>query len=100
MKPRVFRPFPKDEIAAALKSVKAVAVLDRSDSMNAQEGPLCLEVKSMLFDNGAKTRVLNYIYGLGGREIKLDDIEFVYNDLFDAVKGKSKERVTYLGVRE
>ncbi|MBI5144435.1 MAG: pyruvate ferredoxin oxidoreductase [Candidatus Omnitrophica bacterium] len=100
LKLRVFRPFPKDEIADALKDLKAVGVLDRSDSMNGEEGPLCLEVKSAIFDKGAKTIVLNYVYGLGGREIKLDDIESIYNDLFDAVKGKPKDRVTYMGVRE
>ncbi|MFA5146986.1 MAG: transketolase C-terminal domain-containing protein [Candidatus Omnitrophota bacterium] len=100
LKPRVFRPFPKDEIASALKGVKAVAVMDRSDSMNGQEGPLCVEIKAALYDNGINKALLNYIYGLGGREIKMDDIESVYNDLFDAVKGKKKERITYLGVRE
>lgn len=100
LKPRVFRPFPKDEIADALKGVKAIAVLDRSDSMNAEEGPVCVEVKAALFDNGLNKRVLNYIYGLGGREIKMKDIESVFNDLTEALKGKKKERITYLGVRE
>ena len=100
LKVRVFRPFPKEEIAEALKGLKAIAVLDRSDSMNAQEGPLCLEVKAALFDKGLNKILLNYIYGLGGREIKLEDLESVYNDLFEAVKGKSKDKINYLGVRE
>ena len=100
LKPRAFRPFPKDEMADALKDVKAIAVLDRSDSMNAQEGPLCVEVKAALFDKRLDKIVLNYVYGLGGREVKLSDIEYVYNDLAEALKGKAKERVTYLGVRE
>ncbi len=100
IKPRVFRPFPKEELAEALKNVKAIAVMDRSDSMNAQEGPLCVEVKAALFDADIKVPVLNYIYGLGGREIKLEDINFVYNELTDAVSGKSKNRISYLGVRE
>lgn len=99
LKPRVFRPFPKEEIADALKGIKAIAVMDRSDAMNGHEGPLCLEVKSALFDKGLNKIVLNYIYGLGGREIKIDDIESVYNDLCDAVKGKKTESVVYLGVR-
>lgn len=116
LKPRVFRPFPKNEIADALKDLKAIAVMDRSDSMNAQEGPLCLEVKAALFDastslsiNPEHSRridgdlsklVLNYIYGLGGREIRIEDIEAVYNELFEAIKGRPKEKVSYLGVRE
>ncbi len=100
VKPRVFRPFPKEELAGALKNLKAIAVMDRSDSMNAQEGPLCLEIKAALYDKAVNKTVLNYVYGLGGREIRLDDIEAVFNDLAAAVKGKSMPMVTYLGVRE
>jgi len=100
LKPRVFRPFPKEELADALKGLKAIAVMDRSDSMNAQEGPLCVEIKAALYDKGINKPILNYIYGLGGREIKLDDIEAVFSDLFEALKGKEKPRILYLGVRE
>ncbi len=100
LKPRVFRPFPKEEIAQALKNIKAIAVMDRSDSMNGAEGPVCLEVKAALFDKGLKHILLNYIYGLGGREIRLEDIDYVYNDLSEALKGKAKDKITYLGVRE
>lgn len=100
LKIRVFRPFPKEELAKALKNIKAIAVMDRSDSMNANEGPVCLEVKSALFDNNMKIETLNYIYGLGGREIRPEDIESVYKDLGDVLKGKKKDKITYLGVRE
>ena len=100
LKPRIFRPFPKKEIAEAIKGVKAIAVLDRSDSMNAQEGPVCLEVKAALYDANMQKTIVNYVYGLGGREIRLEDIRFVYAELFDALKGKKKESVNYLGVRE
>jgi pyruvate ferredoxin oxidoreductase alpha subunit len=100
LKLRVFRPFPKEEIAAALKNIKAAAVMDRSDSMNAHEGPLCVEVKAALFDASMPKFVLNYIYGLGGREIRPEDIESVYKDLGEILKGKTRDRVAYLGVRE
>ena len=99
IKPRVFRPFPKEEIADALKGLDAVAVMDRSDAINGQEGPLCVEIKAALYDKGLNKPVSNYIYGLGGREIKLDEIESIYKDLGDASKAK-KNSVTYLGVRE
>ena len=100
LKPRVFRPFPKNEIADAIKNVKAVAVLDRSDTISGNEGPLCVEVKAALFDKNIQKNVLNYIYGLGGREIWPKDLESVYNDLSDINTGKNKEKITYLGVRE
>ena len=100
LKPRVFRPFPKEEIADALKGLKAIAVMDRSDSMNGNEGPLCLEVKAALYDKGLNEILVDYIYGLGGREIRIQDIEGIYNDLSNASKGKLIEKVNYLGVRE
>jgi len=100
LKPRVFRPFPKEEIAEALRGLDAIAVMDRSDSGNGQEGPLCLEIKAALYDKGINKTILNYVYGLGGRDIKMEEIGSVYSDLFGVVKGEKKDRVTYLGVRE
>ena len=99
LKPRVFRPFPKEEIAEALKGLDAVAVMDRSDAINAQEGPLCVEIKAALYDKGLNKPVLNYIYGLGGREIRPDEIESVYSNISDKAK-TGKNSVTYLSVRE
>ena len=100
LKPRLFRPFPKEEMAEALKGLKAIAVMDRSDSMNGNEGPLCLEVKAALYDKGLNKTLVNYIYGLGGREIRIQDIECIYKDISDASKCKLLEKVNYLGVRE
>ena len=100
LKPRVFRPFPKEEMADALKGLKAIAVMDRSDSMNGNEGPLCLEVKAALYDKGLSKTLVNYIYGLGGREVRIQDIEGIYNDISNPSKVKTIEKVNYLGVRE
>jgi pyruvate ferredoxin oxidoreductase alpha subunit len=100
LKPRVFRPFPKAELADALKNLKAIAVMDRSDSGNAQEGPLCLEIKAALYDANLSKALLNYIYGLGGRDIKIEEIEKIYTDLGEAIKGSKKPKITYIGVRE
>ena len=103
LKPRVIRPFPAQELAAALKNVKAVAVLDRSISFGAMDGagPLFLEVCTALFAADAKTKVLDYIYGLGGRDVVPQHIQQVASDLQDvAATGKVKSLVNYLGLRE
>jgi pyruvate ferredoxin oxidoreductase alpha subunit len=103
VKPRVFRPFPASELAEALRGVKAVAVLDRSISFGAMEGagPLFLEVCAALFSAGLDTKVVNYIYGLGGRDIFPQHFEQVASDLQDvAATGKVKSLVSYLGLRE
>jgi pyruvate ferredoxin oxidoreductase alpha subunit len=103
LKPRVFRPFPAQELADALKGVKAVAVLDRSISFGAMDGagPLFLEVCAALFAAGLKAKVVNYIFGLGGRDIFPQHFEQVASDLQDiATTGKVKSLVNYLGLRE
>jgi len=103
LKPRVFRPFPAQELVAALKDVKAVAVMDRSVSFGAMYGvgPLFLEVCAALFTAGAATKVVDYIYGLGGRDVFPSYIEQVANDLQEVAEtGKVKSVVNYLGLRE
>ncbi|MGE5559094.1 MAG: pyruvate ferredoxin oxidoreductase [Bacillota bacterium] len=101
LKIRVFRPFPAEEIAAALKNVKTAAVLDRSDSLNNFGGPVFNEVRSALYDAGSRPRIVNYIYGLGGRDIFVEDIGQVYQNLLSMQKSnKIDALVRYLGVRE
>ncbi|MDI6601851.1 MAG: pyruvate ferredoxin oxidoreductase [Thermoanaerobacteraceae bacterium] len=99
LKPRTFRPIPGKEIFDALKNVKAVAVMDKADSFGAY-GPLFTDIRNIMFDN-KDIKIVNYIYGLGGRDVGTKDIEMVYNDLMDIVKtGKVYEVKKYLGVRE
>lgn len=96
IRPRLFRPFPYAEIAKALEGKKAVAVMDRSDSFGAQGGPLFLEISAALFNSAKKPRLAGYIYGLGGRDAGMDDIEKVFDEI---MSGKAKP-LNYLGVRE
>lgn len=97
LKIRVFRPFMAEEVAAALGKVKALAVLDRSDSLNSQGGQVFTEVRSALYGKPAQPKIINYIYGLGGRDITLQDIRSVFTDLQNIDK---KPLINYLGVRE
>ncbi|MBI5231698.1 MAG: pyruvate ferredoxin oxidoreductase [Coriobacteriales bacterium] len=100
LKVRCFRPFPAAEIAEALKGVKAVAVLDRSESFGAEGGPLYLETRSALYDLDARPAVVNYIYGLGGSDVTLDLMRRVYGDLSDiAGGGAASSELVYLGAR-
>ena len=68
--------------------------------MNGHEGPLCLEVKAALYDKSLSKPIIDYIYGLGGREIRTQDIEDIYKEISDPSKLKSIAEVKYLGVRE
>jgi len=101
LKIRCFRPFPVREIKEALKKAKAVAVLDRSASFGAEGGPLFLEIRSSLFEEAKKIPVVNYIYGLGGRDISIKQIRSVYQNLQRIAQTKEVGKlVDYLGVRE
>ncbi len=100
LKIRVFRPFPAEEIANALAHVKAVAILDKSDSLNAVGGALFEDVTSAMYVNNKHVPSVSYVYGIGGRDTKADDIESVYHDLQEIVKtGNINNPYRYLGLR-
>ncbi|MBP7892584.1 MAG: pyruvate ferredoxin oxidoreductase [Firmicutes bacterium] len=101
LKLRVFRPFPACEIARALQGKKAVAVMDRSDSFNAVSGPVFAEIRSAMYGMENAPAIVDYIYGIGGRDVTMDHIKSVYDDLAKIAGTGQVERIlTYLGIRE
>lgn len=98
LKIRLFRPFPLDAVRTALEGKKQIAVLDRSDSFGAFGGPVYAEVRNALYDMEDRPGIVDYIYGLGGRDINAVDIEGVFNRLMSA-SGRMSGDVQYLGVR-
>ena len=101
LKIRVYRPFPDKEVAQALSHLKAVAVLDKSDSLNGIGGALFEDVTSSMFVNQVPVPTVNYVYGIGGRDTKADDIEKVYEDLLEISKtGSADNPYRYFGVRK
>jgi pyruvate ferredoxin oxidoreductase alpha subunit len=100
LKPRLFRPFPYEEVADALKNVKAISILDRADSFGAY-GPLFTEIWNAAYHLDKKPRMTNKIYGLGGRDFMPDQAEYVLDELIEIAKnGKVKTVKEYIGVRE
>lgn len=100
IKIRSFRPFPAAEIAEALKNVKAFACMDKDDSFNSHSGPIYAETCAGLVANGVSAKGINYIYGLGGRDVKVDSIKTVYNELEKiGTTGKMGDTYRYLEVR-
>ena len=100
IKLRVFRPFPAEDIVKAVKNLKALAIMDKTESFSANGGPLGAETKAAMY---GKTDCLtvNYIYGIGGRDVKVDDLKSVYDKLTEMVKtGKAPESYQYLAIRE
>ena len=100
LKLRVFRPFPVDEVAKALSHLKAMAILDKASSLNAAGGALYEDVLSAMYVNNIHVPAVNYVYGIGGRDTKADEIEQVYNDLLEIVKtGNVDNPYRYFGLR-
>lgn len=101
LKLRVFRPFPVEEIANALSHLKAIAIFDKADSLNAAGGALFEDVTSSLYVCNKQVPAVNYVYGIGGRDTKADDIKKVYEELFQIAKsGKIENPFRYFGLRK
>ena len=101
IKIRLYRPFPAEEIAEALKNVKAVAIMDRAEGYSNNGGPLGADVMSAMFRARSQALAVNYIYGLGGRDVRVEDMEGVFEDLKQIVEsGDAGETYRYMGIRE
>jgi len=98
--PRVFRPFPLEEIAASLQTVKAVACMDRS-APGGTVGALYNEVSGALINSQNRPLVTNLIYGLGGRDMTVAGLKNIFRTLDkDSKDGKINGRIqTLIGVR-
>lgn len=101
IKIRLFRPFPADAIAGALENVKAVAVMDRAEGYTNHGGPLGADVMAALFRAKSSALAVNIIYGLGGRDVRVEDMERVFADLQKIIDNNDAgETYRYMGIRE
>lgn len=101
LKIRLYRPFPADAIAEALKNVKAVAVMDRAEGYSNHGGPLGADVMAALFRARSTALATNIIYGLGGRDVRVEDMEQVFEDLQTMIdQNDAGETYRYMGLRE
>ncbi|MEM0381032.1 MAG: pyruvate ferredoxin oxidoreductase [Desulfurococcaceae archaeon] len=96
---RLFRPFPYKEITELLKDIRVVGVLDRGISYGSY-GPVYLEVNTALYDLRERPIIVNYIYGLGGRDLSPHEIEYVIRELHEiSEKGFVENKLKFIGVR-
>ena len=100
VKIRSFRPFPGEEIAKALSGCKAVAVMDKSEGFTGCGGPVFAETASACIGLENIPKMINVVYGLGGRDCRVEDIERVYNHLFHIIEtGETGSRYLHMGQR-
>jgi len=97
--PNMIRPFPQKQIAEVLKNTKAVTVGDRADSYGAHGGNMALELRAALQVAGNNhTKVINRIYGLGGKDFYADDAEHFFQLAQEAAEtGFTEKPFDYFG---
>ena len=100
IKLRSFRPLPFEELPEEFKNLKALAIMDKSDSLNSYSGPVFSEITSAMFNKNIIVPTVNYIYGLGGRDVTIDNITEVYSDLQNISKNGKTFTTKYLGIKE
>lgn len=100
VKVRSFRPFPVKELIDALKAAKVVAVLEKDVSFGSA-GALFLDTAATFVNVEDGPLMLNFICGLGGRDVLPSDIRKVVKAAATAAeKGTVKRAVRWLGLRE
>jgi pyruvate ferredoxin oxidoreductase alpha subunit len=98
---RTFRPFPMEAVRSVLKNVKAIAAMDKSMSFGGNGGPVYHEIRHALYDLASKPFIVNYIYGLGGRDTSPAKLGTIYEDLQEILENQTIENpIKYLGLRE
>ena len=101
LKARVFRPFPGKEMAEALKGCKAVGIFDRCESYSANGGPLGAELMAAMYRNKNQAETVNYIYGLSGRDLTVEQVEETFGELMQtAEEGTAGNTYRYIGLRD
>ena len=101
VKVRVFRPFPAEEIAEALGNLKAVAIMDKADSLNAMGGALYEDVISSMYTAKKQVPAVSYVYGIGGRDTTSNNIHEVFDYLTQVAKtGEIDNPYRYVGLRK
>lgn len=101
VKLRVFRPFPGEELAQALRKVRVLGIMDKSEGFSACGGPLFAEVRGALYPLETRPLAVNFVYGLGGRDIRVEDFISIYGELSSiASSGKTGEIYRHMGQRD
>lgn len=101
VKVRVFRPFPGEELAKALQNCKAVAVLDKSEGFSANGGPLFAETASAAINLEKRPKMVDIVYGLGGRDFTVGHAKRVFARLQKIVEtGEVGPIYSHMGQRD
>jgi len=96
VKIKLWRPFPVEEFKVAVHGCKTLAVMDRALSFGGAGGPVATEIKSLFYHEKERPRVADFIMGLGGRDVRVED----FIAMVERAEKKEDDTYEFLGVRE
>ncbi|HDS59815.1 MAG TPA: pyruvate ferredoxin oxidoreductase [Thermoplasmatales archaeon] len=97
VKLRFFRPFPLQELRRVAENVEAMGVYDRAMSFGSG-GPAFIETRHALY--GLDIPVVNFLAGLGGRDVVKEDVRLMFEKTLKAAKeGRAENETVWIGTR-
>jgi pyruvate ferredoxin oxidoreductase alpha subunit len=97
---RLWRPFPFAELRQAVKDAEVLVVLDRAISFGGPGGPVCSEIRSALYHEKKRPKVVSIVGGLGGRDITVAGFEAIVSRGVEIAQKGSEQEFEMFGVRE
>ena len=99
---RWFRPFAAEELAKTLGRFSAVGIIDRDFSLGSPylSGVLATEIRAAMYPSAKRPPMLDFICGLGGREVTVPDVRKMTEIVYQAAQGKSQPSAQWIGLRE
>jgi pyruvate ferredoxin oxidoreductase alpha subunit len=97
---RLWRPFPFEELRSAVANAETLIVVDRALSFGGPGGPVCSEVRSALYGQAQKPKVVSFVSGIGGRDISPSGFEEIINRGVEIAQKGSPNEYEIFGVRE
>jgi pyruvate ferredoxin oxidoreductase alpha subunit len=70
---RAYRPFPAAALASALGKVETLSVFEKDVSYG-YGGALATDLRAALFDSGLRPKVSSFVTGLGGRDVRPEQL--------------------------
>jgi pyruvate ferredoxin oxidoreductase alpha subunit len=97
---RLWRPFPFDELKEAVGGAKTLIILDRAISTGGPNGPVGSEIRAAFYNEPARPKIVNFVGGLGGRDITPEDFEEIVRRGIEVAQKGSRNEFEMYGVRE
>ncbi|MDH4068412.1 MAG: pyruvate ferredoxin oxidoreductase [Dehalococcoidia bacterium] len=96
---RLWRPFPFEELRQAVKNAETLIVFDRCVSLGGPAGTVASEIRSALYNEKKRPKVVSFVGGLGGRDMPVEDFEYIVDRGREIAEKGSKELSETVGIR-